>query len=90
MKGGLILQFGIIVKCIFLNVNLNIDYEILSNLHFAFDANYWLYVLKDKAVPYHKPMLEFRFDGRYTLKEKFGMRMVSMRQPWPTSTKSRM
>ncbi len=54
-----------------LNVNLNIDYEILSNLHFAFDANYWLYVLKDKAVPYHKPMLEFRFDGRYTLKEKF-------------------
>lgn len=54
-----------------LNVNLNIDYEILSNLRLVFDANYWLYVLKDKAIPWHKPMLEFRFDGRYTLKKKF-------------------
>lgn len=54
-----------------LNVNLNIDYEILKNLHIAFDANYWLYALKDKVEALHKPMLQFRFDGRYTLKEKF-------------------
>lgn len=54
-----------------LNVNLNLDYEILSNLRIAFDANYWLYALKDKVPALHKPMLEFRFDGQYTLKEKF-------------------
>lgn len=55
-----------------LNVNLNMDYEILRNLRIVFDANYWLYVLNDKeATALHKPMLEFRFDGQYTLKEKY-------------------
>lgn len=54
-----------------LNITLCLDYEILKNLHINFDANYWLYLLKNKAVALHKPMLQFAFNGRYILKEKF-------------------
>lgn len=54
-----------------LNVSLTLDYEILKNLRIDFNANYWLYILKNNAVALHKPMLEFGFDGKYVLKEKF-------------------
>lgn len=54
-----------------LNVSLNLDYEIITNLHINFNANYWLYALKNKAVALHKPMLEFTFDGRYLLMDKY-------------------
>lgn len=60
-----------------LNVCLNMDYEILSNLHIGLDANYWLYLLKKdtldevRSTPLYKPWLTIGFNGRYVLKEKF-------------------
>ncbi|HPT52810.1 MAG TPA: hypothetical protein PK740_05965 [Bacteroidales bacterium] len=54
-----------------LNVCLDMNWEILKNLNLNFDANYWLYLLKDKAIPWHKPILEFSFNGQYILKEKW-------------------
>ena len=55
-----------------LNLCLNINYEVIKNLHLNFEANYWLYALtKTKAAPYHKPQLELTFNGKYILKEKF-------------------
>lgn len=60
-----------------LNVCLNLDYEIIKNLHINFDANYWLYILKKdtlddvRSTPLHKPWLTVAFNGRYILKEKF-------------------
>ena len=55
-----------------LNLCLNINYEVIKNLHLNFEANYWLYALtKTKAAPYHKPKLEFTFSGKYILKERF-------------------
>lgn len=54
-----------------LNVCLDMNWEIMKNLNLNFDANYWLYLLKDKAIPWHKPVLEFSFNGQYILKEKW-------------------
>lgn len=60
-----------------LNVSLNLDYEILKNLHINFDANYWLYILKKdtldeiRSTALHKPWLTLGFNGTYILKEKF-------------------
>lgn len=60
-----------------LNVCLNMDYEILRNLHINFDANYWLYALKKdtldevRSTPLYKPWLTVGFKGTYVLKEKF-------------------
>ena len=60
-----------------LNICLNLDYEILRNLHINFEANYWVHALSDtmpngeKRVALHKPALEFAFNGKYVLKEKF-------------------
>lgn len=58
-----------------LNVAFNLDYEILRNLRFNFDANYNLYILKDSVVALYKPMLEFGFNGEYLLKEKFAFNL---------------
>lgn len=55
-----------------LNLCLNINYEVIKNLHLNFEANYWLYALtKTEAAPYHKPQLELTFNGKYILKERF-------------------
>lgn len=54
-----------------LNVCLDMNYEILRNLNINFGANYWLYILKNKAIAWHKPMLEFSFNGEYILKDKW-------------------
>ena len=55
-----------------LNLCLNINYEVIKNLRFNFEANYWLYALtKTNAAPYHKPELEFSFNGQYILKDRF-------------------
>lgn len=55
-----------------LNLCLNVNYEVIKNLRFNFEANYWLYALtKTNAAPYHKPELEFAFNGQYILKDRF-------------------
>ena len=55
-----------------LNLCLNVNYEVIKNLRFNFEANYWLYILtKTHAAPYHKPELEFAFNGQYILKDRF-------------------
>lgn len=59
-----------------LNAALNVNWEAINNLYLNFDANFWFYHFKDdEAVAWHKPMLDFAFNGKYVLKEKmiFGL-----------------
>ena len=58
----------------FLNVCLNLEWEVIDHLSLNFEANYNGYYFRDKSQPHYawyKPALDFGFDGKYTFKEKF-------------------
>ncbi|MDR3046273.1 MAG: hypothetical protein LBU51_01495 [Bacteroidales bacterium] len=67
-------QFTVIYKNVqILNVNLNLNWQVLSHLFLNFDANYWGYFNFDRKddVAWYSPNLTFAFNGKYILKEKY-------------------
>ncbi len=58
----------------YLNVCLNMAWEVIDHLSLNFEANYnGYYFKKDSELQYawYKPALDFGFDGKYTLKGKY-------------------
>ena len=58
----------------FLNVCLNLSWDVIDHLSLNFEANYNGYYFRDKNKPHYawyKPALDFGFDGKYTLKGKY-------------------
>jgi hypothetical protein len=53
----------------YLNVGLNVGWNVERNLNLDFYGNYWLYHLTKLKKPWYKPMLEFGFKGEYYFKE---------------------
>ena len=58
----------------YLNVCLNLSWDVIDHLSLNFEANYnGYYFKKDSELQYawYKPGLDFGFDGKYTLKGKY-------------------
>ena len=58
----------------YLNVCLNLSWDVIDHLSLNFEANYnGYYFKKDSELQYawYKPALDFGFDGKYTLKGKY-------------------
>ena len=58
----------------YLNVCLNLSWDVIDHLSLNFEANYnGYYFKKDSKLQYawYKPALDFGFDGKYTLKGKY-------------------
>ena len=58
----------------YLNACLNLSWDVIDHLSLNFEANYNGYYFKKESELQHawyKPALDFGFDGKYTLKEKY-------------------
>lgn len=53
----------------YLHVGLNMNWEVMNQLHLSLDGDYWLYHLNTIQKPWYKPALEFGFSGKYFFKD---------------------